>query len=295
MRQNFLRHSSGPDIDATGCQIDSHQAVPSPSVAIIRTMKASRSPLAFLALSICIFVSQSTVAQTKPAAASAPAATVQVPFVGCASDGQVGPLKAPTGTDKAIAISPASAQRLAYYKAKNSVGVLAPRGWNCFSTYGSNGSNLFVSPDPIDSNAFFSSDWKGFSGPIIEISGVSGGTSGRFQVAQVIARVFPAYKAFAQSVIGEGVEPASSFPSGPYPADKLTYRSKSTLEFETPANTEGLGTTADIQAASTQIDGVAVISGPDTDLVLLSARVPPVDRDLIQIIVGQVELEAATP
>ena len=88
-----------------------------------------------------------------------------------------------------MAISAASAQRLAYYKAQYGLGVLAPRGWHCFSTYGSNGSSLFISPDAIDSKALFSDDWKGFSGQAIQISYSSGGTSGRFEVAKVIARV----------------------------------------------------------------------------------------------------------
>jgi hypothetical protein len=258
-------------------------------------MNSSCLAFAGVVLSMGLCGSQSAIAQPKPPATLTPAATVQVPFVGCASDGQVGPLKAPTGQSKAFAITGSSAQRLAYYKAKNGVGVLAPRGWNCFSTYGSNGSNLFVSPDPIDSNAIFSSNWKGFSGPVIEASIVSGVTSGRFQVAQVIARVFPAYVAFVRNVIAEGLEPASSFPSGPYPRDKLTYHGKNIVEFETPANAEGLGTNSDLQIGASPIDGAAVISGEDTDLVLLSARMPDSDRDLIQTIIGQVELEAAAP
>ena len=58
-----------------------------------------------------------------------------------------------------MAISPAAALRLAYYKAQYGPGVLAPRGWHCFSTYGSDGANLFVSPDAIDAKALFSPDW----------------------------------------------------------------------------------------------------------------------------------------
>jgi hypothetical protein len=217
------------------------------------------------------FGGQSAFSQGKSLAMAAQDASIQVPFIGCASDGQVGPLKVPTGLSKAVAIPALSAQRLSYYKAENGVGVLAPRGWNCFSTYGSNGSNLFVTPDPIDPNAPFSSDWKGFSGPIIQVSISSGGTSGRFQVAQIIMRVFPAFKAFAQNVIAEGIEPASSFPSGPYPTDKLTYRGKNIVEFETPTNTKGLGTNSQVQIGTTPIDGVAIISLPNTDLVQLSA------------------------
>ena len=141
--------------------------------------------------------------------------------------------------------------------------------------------------------ALFSTDWKGFSGQAIQVSVSSGGTSGRFQVAKIIARVFPEYKAFAENVIAEGIEPASDFPFGPYPKDKLTYRSKSVVEFETPANTQGLGTRSRLQANASPIDGVAILSGKDTDLILLSARVSAKDRDLIPLIVQQTESEAA--
>lgn len=218
----------------------------------------------------------------------------QVPFVGCASDGQAGPLAAPTGQSKMLTIPAAAAQRLAYYKAESGPGVLAPRGWHCFSIYGSNGAILFINPDPIDSKAFFSQDWKGFAGQAIQISDFSGGTSGRFEVAKVIARVFPAYKQFAQNVIAEGIEPASDFPSGPYPTDKLTDRGTNIVEFETPANAAGLGTDGALLANASPIDGVAIITGTDTDLTQLSARVSAQDRDLIPLIVKQVESDAAT-
>jgi hypothetical protein len=231
--------------------------------------------------------------QTKPAGVPTSAASVRVPFVGCASDGQAGPQAAPTGSSKAVAISAAAGQRLAYYKAEYGTGVLAPRGWHCFSIYGSDGSNLFVSPDSIDAKTvLLSSDWKGFPGPAIEISDSSGGTSGRFQVAKVIARVFPAYKQFAQNVIAEGIEAASDFPFGPYPNDKLTDRGTNIVEFETPANTAGLGTDSRLLPNGSPIDGVAIISGVDTDLTQLSARVSAKDRDLIPLIVKQVESDA---
>jgi hypothetical protein len=234
-----------------------------------------------------------TFSQTAPATS---VAVNQVPFVGCASDGQAGPQAAPTGPSKAVAISAAGAQRLAWYQSKYGPGVLAPRGWHCFSTYGSDGSNLFVSPDAIDSATLLSVDWKGFTGPVIQISIAEGGTSGRFQVAKVIARVFPAYKAFAQNVIAEGIEPASDFPSGPYANDKLTYRGTNIVEFETPANTAGLGTDSRLIPSASLIDGVAIVVAGDgeTDLTQLSARVSQKDRDLIPLIVKQVESDAAT-
>jgi len=234
-------------------------------------------------------------AQANAHAAKVQKPVVTVPFVGCASDGQTGPLKAPAGKSKVVPISAAAAQRLAYYKAEYTVGVLAPRGWNCFSTYGSSGANLFVSPDPIDSKNLFSGDWKGFMGPAIQISWSSGGTSGRFEVARVIARVFPAYKKFVADVIAEGIEPASDFPFGPYPNDKLTCRGKNIVEFETPPNSEGIGTESMLQPNASPIDGVAILSGVDTDLTQLSARLSESDRDLIPVIIRRVEIQEGAP
>jgi hypothetical protein len=256
-------------------------------------MKRKHLLLASLACCVGLFEVQSAFPQAKPPEKPAQGATAQIPFVGCASDGQLGPLKAPAGKSKAVPIPAGVAARLAYYKAEYGAGVLAPRGWHCFSTYGSNGANLFVSPDPIDSKALFSSNWKGFSGQAIQISVAEGGTSGRFEVAKIIARVFPEYKAFAENVIAEGIERANSFPFGPYPTDKLIYRSKSVVEYETPANTQGLGTASKLEANGSAIDGVAILSGADTDLVLLSARLSEKDQDLIATIVGQVEKESA--
>jgi hypothetical protein len=258
-------------------------------------MKKHYLLLASLAVSSAFCGGPGILSQTTPATSTAMGKVAnQVPFVGCASDGQAGPQAAPTGPSKALANSPAVTQRLAYYKAEYGPGVLAPRGWHCFSIYGSDGSNLFVSPDALDSKTLLSMDWKGFAGQVIQISIAEGGTSGRFEVAKAIARVFPAYKQFAQNVIAEGLEPASDFPSGPYPNDKLTDRGKNVVEFETPANTQGLGTDSRLLPNASPIDGVAMITGTDTDLVQLSARVSAKDQELIPLIVKQVESDATT-
>lgn len=185
---------------------------------------------------------------------------------------------------------PEAAKRLAYYLAAHGPGTLAPRGWHCFSTYGSNGTNLFVSRDPIDTKALFSPDWSGLVGPAIQISFIEGDTSGRFKVAKVIARVFPAHKQFVQNVIAEGMEPASDFPSGPYTTDKLNYRTPEWVEFETPANTQGLGTVSRLQANANPISGVVFLK--DINLIQLSARLPDKDSDLIPIIEHQVTDDA---
>jgi hypothetical protein len=182
------------------------------------------------------------------------------------------------------------APRLAYYKAEPGSGVLAPRGWNCFETYGSSGGNLYVTPDSIRGNQVFSADWKGFSGAAIQISDLVAGTSGRFEVGRIIARVFPSHMEFVKDVIAEEIEPASDFPIGPYPKDLLTYRNHEVVEFETPANTKGLGTDSRLSMNSSTISGVAVLD-EESNITILFARLPEGAKDLLPAIVRQVERE----
>ena len=219
-------------------------------------------------------------------------AQVKVPFVGCASDGQVGPLAAPKGKPIVVRIDAEAAKQLAYYKAEKGFGVLAPRSWYCFGTYGSNGESVYVSPKLLTAKDFFSSQWDGFPGPAIQLSMSSGGTSGRFEVARTIARVFPSHRDFVTSVIAEGIEPASDFPNGPYPNDKLTYKSKEMVEYETPAQTKGLGTDSRLRVNASRIRGIAILLFADTDLLQLSLRLPPDLTRLAPAIIHQVEREA---
>jgi len=217
----------------------------------------------------------------------------RVPFVGCASDGQVGPLKAPEGKSKTVVIGDAAARRLAYYEAENGFGALAPRGWHCFSTYGSNGSNLFISPEPIKSNDLFSDGWKGFPGPVIQVSTVNGDTSGRFEVAETIARVFPAHRGFVDDVIAEKIRPASDFPSGPYPNDRLTYHGNECVEYLTPASVDGLGTASRLQKNDQPISGVAILFGEELNLVYAAIRLPKDAAELGPSIVQQLRHDVA--
>ncbi len=216
-----------------------------------------------------------------------------VPFVGCPSDGQTGPQDAPTEKNKLLNIPVEGTQQLAYYAATNSIGVLAPRGWHCFGTYGSSGDTLYVSPEPLDAKQLFSDTWHGFTGPAIQLSSISGDTSGRFTVASVIARVFPAYRAFVKKVKAEGA--GGNFPSGPYPNDKLIHKGKRVIEYTTPPQADGLGTASRLQKNDGPIRGVAVLTGDTPDLVMLSVRLPPALRTLTPYIVQQVEREAARP
>ena len=247
-------------------------------------------------LAIFALCAQASVfAQTVPSAAPQEKMESRVPFVGCKSDGQMGPVKAPDGKSKVVVIAADAAHRLAFYKSEQGFGVLAPRGWHCFGVYGSSGYSLYVSPQQIAYASLFATSWSGFAGPVIEITGESGGTSGRFGVARTIARVFPAYRAFVEKVIEEGFAPASSFPFGPYPRDRLTYKSKKIVEYQTPAQTDGMGTDSRLQKNSNPISGVAILVGQTPDLVLLSVRLSPERTDLASRIIRQVERDVAHP
>jgi hypothetical protein len=261
------------------------------SDARLKVLSACLTTLNLIALAIC--VKHSLSAQSKPAAGPLKSPAVHVPFVGCKSDGQLGPQDAPTGKTTTLPITPRLANQLAYYKAVDGPGVLAPRGWYCFGTYGSSGSSFFITPLPINSGNLFNSNWKGFTGPAIQLSDSYGDTSGRFQVAEIIARVFPAHRAFVTRVIAEGIEPATSFPSGPYPKDALSYEGTRIVEYITPPNTEGLGTRSRLLANDQAIDGVDILTGEELSLVHLSVRLSPDSTDLARTIIQQVKRDAA--
>src|SRR5512142_3026155 len=97
-------------------------------------------------LGILLFCSMAIAQSPKnvvPSKASNHRITVRVPFEGCKSDGQVGPLDAPSGGTVAVLATRDEAAKLSYYKAENGIGVLAPRDWHCFGTYGSGGDQLY--------------------------------------------------------------------------------------------------------------------------------------------------------
>ena len=50
---------------------------------------------------------------------------------------------------------------------------------------------LFVTPEAINANAFFHGTWKGITGPGVTVLTRLGDRSGRYDVANIAARVFP--------------------------------------------------------------------------------------------------------
>jgi hypothetical protein len=244
-----------------------------------------------LAAMCVLFLPNSSTAQSKSADE---ARLIAIPFVGCRSDGQVGPREAPHGKDLVLDVNAYEAQRLAYYKAEDGVGVLAPRGWHCYCVYGSSGSALYISPTPIDSKEIFSGKRREFKGPVILVSYIYGDTSGRFIVAEVISRVFPERKAFLERVIEDFDLQKTRLPAGPYPGDSLTYRSPTQVKYTTPANTEGLGTWRSLAVGNRPIQGAAILVGETPDLVHLSVRLPAELAHLAPLIVRHLETETTS-
>jgi hypothetical protein len=231
-------------------------------------------------------------AQQRKAAEGQKQAAVSVPYVGCRSDGQTGPLDAPAGEAPKISIRADIAQRIAYYSSAEGIGVLAPRSWYCAGTYGSGGEHLYVSPQPISARSILSLDWGGLTGPGIQRDHRYGGTSGRFAVAEIIARVFPSFNAFAMRVNKE-LEPPDAISFGPYPMDALAYRGKTVVEYRTPARATGLGTLSSLRENESPIVGVVILVEKTPDVIQLSVRIPSNLRELTPIILRQVEREAS--
>ena len=162
--------------------------------------------------------------------------------------------------------SPRSCAGLAYYQAEYGPGVLAPRGWHCLGVYGSGGESLFVTPLPIEPKS-------NTKGPIVRVVMRDGRTSGRFNVADMIDRVFPAFRAFAARVEAE-IGDTEEHRAGPNPTDLLVYRSRRVVEYKTPAQTEGIGTGWWVERGDRPIEGVAILAGSPPSLFLFAVRLP---------------------
>ncbi|MBB6253573.1 hypothetical protein [Nitrospirillum iridis] len=212
-----------------------------------------------------------------------------IPFVGCPLDGQTGPIPAPKKDSVPplpASVSAKMVARLAYYRADfGELGVFAPKGWHCFGLYGSSGSQLVVMAKPPASRNLFKAI-EHIDGPAIHLSLIEGGTSGRFEVARIVARVFPIAQDFVEQVVAEGIEEKSAFPQGPYPTDIIVRHGPTSVDFVTPAGQEGMGTHHSWLPKGDQPITGSILLFPDDDMDarVLAFRLPPESRDLGTVI-----------
>ncbi|WP_156930335.1 hypothetical protein [Sphingomonas jaspsi] len=213
---------------------------------------------------------------------AAASTAVSVPVVGCASDGQQGPLEAPARLPTGPRLKPKDAARLTLYVSQDGPAVLAPNGWQCIGLYGSNGSLLIVTPDAIPTERLFDSDAAGIAGPAVVAAYSIGGTSGRFAVIDAIARYFPSKRAFVDQSRADELVEASDIPSGPYPGDIIVSRSPTSIRLVTSAGKTGAGTASRLSPGPLSIDVLHTIvdEGDDPTLLSVWVRLPKDQRDL---------------
>jgi hypothetical protein len=216
------------------------------------------------------------------------AASTSVPFVGCPTEGMTGPEPAPQGEPRKVDLPEALAARLAWYQMldKGGPGVLAPRGWHCAGADGSTATILTVVPDAAALG-------RRAAGPAVVRSITWGGTSGRFPVAQMAARYFPEQKSFIRGVIAEGLEPASSFRSGPFPGDRVLRMEPREADVETQPGRKGAGTAVMLDPGKGAIRTRLRLEAPRGDLELkaVSVRLPANMGDLTQAILDSLQRE----
>lgn len=209
--------------------------------------------------------------------------TSRVPFVGCRSDGQLGPQAAPKS--RITPILPVKvARQLAFYAAADGPGVLAPRGWHCFGVYGSNGSGLVVAPEKLSSSDLRGQNQFSTKGSAVELAFDYGGTSGRWAVAEAIARYFPRHRGFIQQNF-QGLD-IGPLPSGPYPHDSVSQRSDTLVRYTTPPLTKGAGTTWVLAPSAQPIRGLSMlVNDPDgPDVLRVNVRLPHARSALAAVI-----------
>jgi hypothetical protein len=194
-----------------------------------------------------------------------------IPFVGCPADGQVGPLDAPQGTPKLVAVDRGTAGRIAYYKGAFGSGVFAPRGWHCRVEYGSSGAIILITSAAIE---LANDHLPKAHDHAIELESLSGGTAGRYDLARYASRLFPRVAAkFIERVKSEGHLGATEFVLGPYANDSTRYPDDVTAEFTSPATKRGLGTERNLVPSRDPIRGIAVLdTSGDWSISILRVR-----------------------
>jgi hypothetical protein len=193
------------------------------------------------------------------AAAKAQLVEADVPTVGCPQDGQVGPQDAPALPQAIRVIIPGGMSLpLTYYAAEEGMGVLAPKGWDCFGTYGSDGAILYVVPHKLGEPILDRLD-KVKASPAVIRRFLIGGTSGRFPIAKISARIFPRARTFVDGVRAERID-TSRYVFTPWPADRLTRLSDFAVSYTTPANKDGLGTALGLARGRDPVSGLVFLS-----------------------------------
>jgi hypothetical protein len=196
-------------------------------------------------------------ASLAPPLARARLVEADVPTVACPQDGQAEPLDPPV-LPKSARVPEGTATSLAFYSAYEGVraGVLAPRGWDCFGTYGSSGTTLYVVPHPVGGPILDRFD-KVKEGPAVIKRFADGDTSGHYELAKISARIFPRARDLVERIREVGVDHDYAFT--PWPADRLDYLTDFAVGYVTPAEAHGLGSAIGLPPTREPISGLVFL------------------------------------
>jgi hypothetical protein len=150
---------------------------------------------------------------------------------------------------------------------------------------------LVVAPARIGSADFFGQHHFSTKGSGVELAYGYGGTSGRWAVAEAIARYFPKHGNFIEQNF-KGLE-VGRLPSGPYPHDTFSRRTDTLVRYTTPPLTKGAGTVWVLAPAAQSVQGLTMlVRNPDgPDLLRVNIRLPEADRRLAEIVLENAERE----
>jgi len=218
-----------------------------------------------------------------------PAGIARVPVVNCTNyeQGALSEDARQTSLPREQDAPVPAASRLAYYTT-GYIGVLAPRGWSCVTFLNAGGFELWVMPEPYKATM----QQPLGTGPFVRIFAAEGDSnfSQHLAIATVAARFFPKHIAYVKGVIAEnmqnGGDGSFTIPIGPLPADRITRRSATVVEFVTQPNQDGTGTEFGITKNASRVFGAAFLPSDESSVEVVAVRVPDDLNALVPTIVA---------
>ncbi|HLJ20236.1 MAG TPA: hypothetical protein VKU84_08560 [Stellaceae bacterium] len=145
--------------------------------------------------------------------------------------------------------------------------VLAPRGWDCGSDQGTASGRLSITP-------------RNRTGPFVQLDESADWGAGEYSIAAIGGRYFP--RDIPSELTNHAMErfhvTKEELLAPRYSDDVVTYRTSRVLEFVTPANRQGLCTSAPgLGTSPLPTYGVLALQAPPHELsiILLTIRLPP--------------------
>jgi peptidoglycan hydrolase-like protein with peptidoglycan-binding domain len=201
-----------------------------------------------------------------------------VPVIACPSTTQgtdATPRRASSAVE--IEVPPEIAAELALYVSYGAPkGILAPRGWKCEDTGGSNGMGPFIAPH----SAAGTSNPAKASAEHVKLRVAFGGTSGRCEFANTTGPLFPKGRSLIESVWFADTCGAP-YRTRPWDGEQLEYLGDFLVRFVDPPFVAGTGTGSPNEHAIHGIAWMDTGGGGFLSSVVIAARLAPRRRHLV--------------